>query len=312
MGTNSPTTHFPDTKEATCPTPSPSPTTAPARRSPSRSPTACSRPRRSGSSTPTCSCTTRRTCRRRRASRRSPTSTATPASCATAATRSSSSPSTRPTSRSPTCCSTASCPNKAELDQWTFDVTHHTFIHENMRKRFVDGFHYDAHPMGMFVSAVAALGTFYNDSKEIFDPESRDKQILRLIAKTPTLAAMCYRFSVGPAVQLPDNALSFPANFLNMMWKIGEYERATRCSSGRWTCCSSSTPTTSRTAAPPRCASSARATPIPTRRRRPRRARLRPAARRRQRGGRADAHRDRLDRQRAGVHRGGQGAARAG
>ena len=66
-----------------------------------------------------------------------------------------------------------------------------------MRKRFVDGFHYDAHPMGMFVSAVAALGTFYDDAKDIFDDESRDKQILRLIAKTPTIAAMCYRFSVG-------------------------------------------------------------------------------------------------------------------
>ena len=85
-------------------------------------------------------------------------------------------------------------PDKAQLEQWTFDVTHHTFIHENMRKRFVDGFHYDAHPMGMFVSAVAALGTFYDDAKEIHDPESRQKQILRLIAKMPTLAAMCYRF----------------------------------------------------------------------------------------------------------------------
>ena len=64
-----------------------------------------------------------------------------------------------------------------------------------MRKRFVDGFHYDAHPMGMLVSSIAALGTFYDDAKEIHDPDSRDKQILRLIAKMPTLAAMCYRFS---------------------------------------------------------------------------------------------------------------------
>ena len=115
-------------------------------------------------------------------------------------------------------------PNQAELDQWRFDITHHTFIHENMRKRFVDGFHYDAHPMGMFVSAVAALGTFYADSKEIFDPESRNKQILRLIAKTPTIAAMCYRFSAGLPYNYPSNALSYPANFLNMMWKIGEYD----------------------------------------------------------------------------------------
>jgi citrate synthase len=91
-----------------------------------------------------------------------------------------------------------------------------------MRKRFVDGFHYDAHPMGMFVSAVAALGTFYNDSKEIFDEESRHKQILRLIAKTPTIAAMCYRFSAGLPFNYPHNGLSYPGNFLQMMWKIGE------------------------------------------------------------------------------------------
>jgi citrate synthase len=115
-------------------------------------------------------------------------------------------------------------PNPAQLDKWVFDVTHHTFIHENMRKRFVDGFHYDAHPMGMFISAVAALGTFYPDSKDIFDSESRDKQVLRLIAKVPTLAAMAYRFSVGLPFNYPNNELSFPANFLNMMWKVGEYE----------------------------------------------------------------------------------------
>ena len=115
-------------------------------------------------------------------------------------------------------------PDTAQLAQWTRDVTHHTFIHENMRKRFVDGFHYDAHPMGMFVSAVAALGTFYNDAKEIEDKNSRDKQILRLIAKMPTLAAMCHRFSVGLPFVYPDNEISFPANFLNMMWKVGEYQ----------------------------------------------------------------------------------------
>src|SRR6187431_1723883 len=80
-------------------------------------------------------------------------------------------------------------PNKQQLEQWTYDVTHHTFIHENMRKRFVDGFHYDAHPMGMFVSSLAALGTFYPESNKIFDEETGEKQILRLIAKTPTIAA---------------------------------------------------------------------------------------------------------------------------
>jgi citrate synthase len=88
----------------------------------------------------------------------------------------------------------------------------------------VDGFHYDAHPMGMFVSSLAALGTFYNDAKDIESKESRDKQILRLIAKTPTLAAMAYRFSAGLPFVYPNNDLSFPANFLTMMWKVGEYE----------------------------------------------------------------------------------------
>ncbi|MGD9796210.1 MAG: citrate/2-methylcitrate synthase, partial [Acidimicrobiia bacterium] len=115
-------------------------------------------------------------------------------------------------------------PNATQLATWKDDVIHHTFIHENMRKRFVDGFHYDAHPMGMFISAVGALGTFYNDAKDIFDVPSRDKQILRLIAKMPTLAAMCHRFSVGLPFVYPNNQLSFPANFLHMMWKIGEYE----------------------------------------------------------------------------------------
>ncbi|MGE0878026.1 MAG: citrate synthase [Acidimicrobiia bacterium] len=116
-------------------------------------------------------------------------------------------------------------PNAEQLKSWTAEVTHHTFIHENMRKRFVDGFHYDAHPMGMFISSVAALGTFYDEAKEIGSQEVRDKQILRLIAKVPTLAAMCHRFSVGLPFVYPDNNLSFPANFLNMMWRIGsDYE----------------------------------------------------------------------------------------
>ena len=114
-------------------------------------------------------------------------------------------------------------PTKEELAKWTGEVTHHTYIHENMRKRFVDGFHYDAHPMGMFVSSLAALGTFYNDAKEIEDKSSRDKQIMRMVAKTPTLAAMAYRFSAGLPFVYPDNDLSFSGNFLNMMWKVGDY-----------------------------------------------------------------------------------------
>ena len=112
-------------------------------------------------------------------------------------------------------------PTVDQLATWRNDVTHHTFIHENMRKRFVDGFHYDAHPMGMFVSSIAALGTFYNGAKEVENDASRRKQILRLIAKSPTLAAMAYRFSVGQPFIYPDNELSYPANFLNMMWKVG-------------------------------------------------------------------------------------------
>ena len=88
-------------------------------------------------------------------------------------------------------------PNKAQLESWTFDVTHHTFLHDNVRKRFMEGFHHDAHPMGMFVSGLAALSTYYPEAKDIFDEGNRQKQILRLIAKTPTLAAYCHRFSVG-------------------------------------------------------------------------------------------------------------------
>ena len=113
-------------------------------------------------------------------------------------------------------------PTTAELNKWTFDVTHHTFIHENMRKRFVDGFHHDAHPMGMFVSSLAALGTFYDDAKDIFNKQALDRQTLRLIAKVPTLAAMAYRFSMGLPFVYPDNSLSYGANFLNMMFKVGD------------------------------------------------------------------------------------------
>jgi citrate synthase len=91
-----------------------------------------------------------------------------------------------------------------------------------VRKRFLEGFHYDAHPMGMLVSAVAALSTFYLDAKDIFDPDNRYRQIVRLIAKMPTLAAACHRFSVGMPFVYPDNSLSFSANFLSMLWKVAE------------------------------------------------------------------------------------------
>jgi len=113
-------------------------------------------------------------------------------------------------------------PTASQLEAWVDEVTHHTFIHENVRKRFLEGFHYDAHPMGILVSAVAALSTFYLDAKEIFDPEARHRQIVRLIAKMPTLAAAAYRFSQGMPFVYPDNSLSFAENFLSMMWKIAE------------------------------------------------------------------------------------------
>jgi citrate synthase len=114
-------------------------------------------------------------------------------------------------------------PNQQQLDEWKHEITHHTFIHENMRKRFMEGFHYDAHPMGMLVSAVAALSTFYPEAKEIHDPTIRHKQIVRLIAKMPTLAACAYRFSEGMPFVYPDNRLDLPANFLRMMFDPVEH-----------------------------------------------------------------------------------------
>ena len=112
-------------------------------------------------------------------------------------------------------------PSAIELDAWVYQVTHHTIIHENMKK-FIDGFHHDAHPMGMFVSAVAALSTFYPEAKRIFDETLRSNQIVRLIAKTPTLAAFAHRHSVGTPYAYPDNDLSYTGNFLNMMFKTTE------------------------------------------------------------------------------------------
>ena len=112
-------------------------------------------------------------------------------------------------------------PTAAELDAWVHQVTHHTIIHENIKK-FIDGFHHDAHPMGMFVSAVAALSTFYPEAKRIFDEKSRNNQTVRLIAKTPTLAAFAHRHSVGMPYAYPDNDLSYTGNFLNMMFKTTE------------------------------------------------------------------------------------------
>jgi len=112
-------------------------------------------------------------------------------------------------------------PTASELAIWSQNITHHTFIHEQIKK-FMDGFHYDAHPMGMLIATVGALSTFYKDSRDIFNAESRSSQIFRLIAKMPTLAAFAYRHSVGMPYSYPDNDLGYSGNFLNMMFKMTE------------------------------------------------------------------------------------------
>jgi citrate synthase len=112
-------------------------------------------------------------------------------------------------------------PTRGQLDGWTDQIVHHTFIHENIKK-FIDGFHHDAHPMGILVGTVGALSTFYPDAKRIDDPASRHRQIVRLIAKIPTLAAFAYRHARGLPYAYPDNELSYAGNFLNMMWKTTE------------------------------------------------------------------------------------------
>jgi citrate synthase len=114
-------------------------------------------------------------------------------------------------------------PTAEQYDAWVHEITYHTFIHENVRKRFMDGFHYDAHPMGMLVASVAALSTFYLEAKEIDDPDNRHKQIVRLIAKMPTLAAVAHRFSEGMPFVYPDNTKSFTENFLQMMFSPVEH-----------------------------------------------------------------------------------------
>jgi citrate synthase len=112
-------------------------------------------------------------------------------------------------------------PTDSEYRQWTSDITVHTFLHENTKK-FMEGFRYDAHPMGMFLSTVGALSTFYPEAKQIFDPISRGLQSRRLIAKTPTIAAWAYRHSTGKPYVYPDNELSFAGNFLAMLFKMAE------------------------------------------------------------------------------------------
>ncbi len=112
-------------------------------------------------------------------------------------------------------------PSREKLSQWVHAITNHSLLHESTKK-FMDGFHYDAHPMGMFISTVAALSSFYPEAKHIFDPAVRLKQIHRLVAKVPTVAAFAYRHSIGMPYAYPDNDLSYTGNFLNMMYKKTE------------------------------------------------------------------------------------------
>ena len=112
-------------------------------------------------------------------------------------------------------------PTKRQAEEWHFEITHHTLIHENVKK-FIDGFHHDAHPMGIMVSTVGALSTFYPNATNVYDEEQRRISIYRLIAKMPTLAAFAYRHSLGLPFNYPDNDLSFAGNFLNMLFKMVE------------------------------------------------------------------------------------------
>jgi citrate synthase len=112
-------------------------------------------------------------------------------------------------------------PKKDELAAFSHDVTMHTFVHENVRT-FIDGFRYDAHPMGMLVATVGALSTFYPEAKHVMDADIRRAQMIRLIAKMPTIAAWSYRHSVGMPFVYPDNELSYAGNFLNMMKRVAE------------------------------------------------------------------------------------------
>jgi len=112
-------------------------------------------------------------------------------------------------------------PNASELHSWVDDITHHTMLHETTKK-FMEGFRDNAHPMAMLVSTVAALSTVYPESKNIHDPAIRLLQIKRLIGKMPSIAAMSYRHSVGFPYVYPDNDLTYPENFMNMLWKMVE------------------------------------------------------------------------------------------
>jgi citrate synthase len=112
-------------------------------------------------------------------------------------------------------------PQQDELNAWVTRVKRHTMLHETTKK-FLEGFRYNAHPMGMLISTVAALSTVYPDAKNVHDPVVRSRHIVRLVAKMPTICAYCYRHQFGLPYVYPDNDLSYTANFMNMMWKMVE------------------------------------------------------------------------------------------
>jgi len=112
-------------------------------------------------------------------------------------------------------------PTQAQLDDWRDEIKFHTYLHENAKK-FMEGFQHDAHPMGMLVGTVAAMSTFYVDAKQVTDPRSRHDQIIRLIAKMPTIAGFAYRHNLGKPYVYPDNDLTYTGNFLSMLWKMSE------------------------------------------------------------------------------------------
>ena len=204
-------------------------------------------------------------------------------------------------------------PTAEQALEWEREVTYHTYIHENVRKRFLEGFNYDAHPMGMLVSAIAALSTYYKEAKDLGDAENLHRQIVRLIAKMPTLAAACHRFSVGMPFVYPDNSLGYTQNFLSMMWKVAEPRYAadpilSRALEVLFILHADHEQNCGTTAM--RTVASSHGDPYVGDRRGDRRA-LRPASRRGQRGRAQDAGQDRVDRERPGVHRDRQAGSHA-
>ena len=203
-------------------------------------------------------------------------------------------------------------PTESQLQAWIREITLHTMLHENIKK-FMEGFHYDAHPMGIFLSTVGALSTFYPDAKQIFDKASRARQTQRLIAKVPSIAAYAFRHSIGRPYVYPDNELSFTGNFLNMLFKMTEVKYQPEPGVGAGARRAVHSPRRSRAELQhDRDAEHrqfARRSLFGARRRGG--GALRPVARRRERGRPADAGGNRLGLPRAGVHQARQVGRRA-